>query len=57
MLWGQAIKVYTDHTNLTRDALFLTSYRVYHWWLLLEEFVPKIVYIKGIYNTVADTIY
>ncbi len=24
MLWGQVIKVYTDHKNLTRDALVLT---------------------------------
>ncbi len=30
MLWGQNIKVYTDHKNLTRDALGLTSDRVYH---------------------------
>jgi hypothetical protein len=29
MLWGQEIKVYTDHKNLTRDALGLTSDRVY----------------------------
>ncbi len=43
MLWGQDIKVYTDHKNLTRDALGLTSDRVYHWWLLLEEYAPKIV--------------
>jgi hypothetical protein len=28
-LWGQDIKVYTDHKNLTRDALGLTSDRVY----------------------------
>jgi hypothetical protein len=28
MLWGQTIKVYTDHKNLTRDALGLTSDRV-----------------------------
>jgi hypothetical protein len=31
MLWGQTIKVYTDHKNLTQDALGLTSDRVYHW--------------------------
>jgi hypothetical protein len=29
MLWGQEMKVYTDHKNLTRDALGLTSDRVY----------------------------
>ncbi len=28
MLWGQTIKVYTDHKNLTQDALGLTSDRV-----------------------------
>jgi hypothetical protein len=48
--------VYTDHKNLTRDALGLTSDRVYRWRLLLEEYAPKIVYIKGIHNTVADAI-
>ncbi len=31
MLWGQYIKVYSDHKNLTRDALGLTSDKVYHW--------------------------
>jgi hypothetical protein len=47
MLWGQGIKVYTDHKNLTRDALGLTSDRMYHQQLLLEEYAPKIIYIKG----------
>ncbi len=56
MLWGQQIKVYTDHTNLIRDALGMTSDRVNQWRLLLEEYRPKIVYIKGIHNTVADAI-
>ena len=56
MLWGQRIKVYTDHKNLTRDALGLTSDRVYWWRLILEEYGPEIVYIKGIHNTVADAI-
>jgi hypothetical protein len=56
MLWGQDIKVYTDHKNLTRDPLGLTSDRVYRWRLLLEEYAPEIIYIKGIHNTVADAI-
>ncbi len=56
MLWGQDIKVYTDHKNLTRDALGLTSDRVYRCRLLLEEYAPEVIYIKGIHNTVADAI-
>jgi hypothetical protein len=56
MLWGQNIKVFTDHANLMRDALGLTSDRVYQWRLLLEEYGPKIIYIKGIHNTVTDTV-
>jgi hypothetical protein len=56
MLWGQQIKVFTDHANLMRDAPGLTSDRVYQWRLLLEEYGPKIVYIKGIHNTMADAI-
>jgi hypothetical protein len=56
MLWVQDIKVYTDHKNLTRDALGLASDRVYCWRLLLEEYAPEIIYIKGIHNTVADAI-
>ena len=34
MLWGQRIKVYTDHKNLVQDALGLSSDRVYRWQLL-----------------------
>ncbi len=56
MLWGQEIKVFTDHKNLTRDTLGLTSDRVYWRRLLLEEYAPKIMYIKGIHNIVADII-
>jgi hypothetical protein len=48
--------VYTDHKNLTRDALGLTSDRVYWWRLILEEYGSEIVYIKGTNNTVADAI-
>jgi hypothetical protein len=56
MLWGQQIIVYTDHKNLTRDGLGLTSDRVTRWRILLEEYAPNIIYIKGIHNTVADAI-
>jgi hypothetical protein len=56
MLWGQNIKVFTDHTNLMRDALGLTLDGVYQWRLLLEKYGPKIVYIKGIRNTIADAV-
>ena len=56
MLWGQKIIVYTDHKNLTYDALGSTSNRVYPWRLILEEYGPEIIYIKGIHNTVSDAI-
>ena len=39
-----------------QDALGLTCDRVYCWRLLLEEYGPNIVQIKGIHNTVADAI-
>ena len=48
MLWGQQIKVSTDHKNLVQDALGLSSNCIYRWHLFLEEFGPDIVYIKGI---------
>jgi hypothetical protein len=33
MLWGQPIKVFTDHKNLMRDALGLTAYQL---WTLMS---------------------
>ena len=56
MLWGQDIRVLTDCKNFTKDALGLTSDRVYQWRLLLEEYAPKIIHIEGIHNTAADVI-
>ncbi len=56
MLWGQWINVYTNHKNLTRDGLGLMSDRVTRWRILLEEYSPKIIYIKEIHNTLADAI-
>ena len=56
MLLGQKNEVYTDHINLTRDALGMTSDQAYRWRLIIEEYSPDIIYIKGINNTVADAI-
>jgi hypothetical protein len=56
MLWGQNIKVFTDHSNLMRNALGLNLDRVYQWRLFLEEYGPKIISIKGILNTVAGAV-
>eukprot|EP00804_Cyclotella_cryptica_P023910 CCRYP_010028-RA/>CCRYP_010028-RA protein AED:0.35 eAED:0.68 QI:0/0/0/1/0/0/6/0/715 len=53
MLWGQSIEVYTVHKTLMQDALSLTCDR---WRLLLEEYGPESIYIKGIHSTVADAI-
>jgi hypothetical protein len=39
-----------------RDALGLTLDRVYRWRLLLEEYKPEIIYIKGIHKTAADAV-
>ena len=56
MLWGQRIKVYTNYKNLVSDTLGLICDPTYHWWLLLEEYSPKIVYIKGVDNVLADAV-
>jgi hypothetical protein len=56
MLWGKFIKVFTDHANFIRDAPGLTLDRVYRWRLLLKDYAPKIIYIKGIHNTFADAV-
>ena len=56
MLSGQQIKVYTDHKSMVMDALWLTCDRVYRWQLLLEENGSHNIYIKGVYNIVADVI-
>ncbi len=56
MLWGKDIMVYTDHKNLKKEGLGTSSDRVYQWALLLEEFTPRIEYIKGTNSLVADVI-
>jgi RNase H-like domain found in reverse transcriptase/Integrase zinc binding domain/Reverse transcriptase (RNA-dependent DNA polymerase) len=54
ILLGHHINVYTDHKNLTFDN-FSTD-RVRRWRLIVEEYGPRLVYIKGIRNQVADTL-
>jgi hypothetical protein len=56
MLWGQRLNIYTNHKNLARNGLGLTSDSVTRWRILLEEYAPEIIYIKEIHNTVADAI-
>ena len=54
ILLGQQIKVYTDHKNLTYKSF--NTERVMRWWLILEEFSPELIYIKGSKNIVADAL-
>eukprot|EP00804_Cyclotella_cryptica_P029463 CCRYP_011269-RB/>CCRYP_011269-RB protein AED:0.46 eAED:0.43 QI:0/0/0/1/0/0/3/0/281 len=56
MLWGQRLTVFSDHKNLIQEPVGLTSDGVYRWRLLLEEYGPEVIHIKGIQNTVADAI-
>ena len=50
ILLGQHIKVYTDHKNRTYTNF--NTERVPRWCLLLDEFVPEIIYIKSSENNV-----
>ena len=56
ILLGQKIKVYTDHKNLVHETTLMSSQRVMRWRLLLEEYGPHIVYIKGTDNIIADAL-
>ena len=50
----QQIKVYTDHKNRTYKSF--NAERVMRWQLILEEFSPKLIYIKGSKSIIADTL-
>ena len=39
MLWGQRLNIYTEHKN-SQEGFGLTSDRVTHWRILLEEYAP-----------------
>jgi len=54
ILLGQQIEVLTDHKNLVYKHF--NTEQVMHWQLLLEEFGPKLTYVKGTNNVVADAL-
>ena len=54
ILLGKDIKIYTDHKNLIYKV-FNTEH-IMQWRLICKEFGPKLVYLKGNKNIIADTI-
>jgi hypothetical protein len=48
------ITIYTDHKNLTFSNF--TTDRVTRWRLIVEEYGPKIVYLPGKRNIIADAL-
>ena len=54
ILLGHDITVYTDHKNLTYKVF--NTQRVMRWRLIIEEFSPTLVYLKGEHNPVADAL-
>jgi hypothetical protein len=54
ILLGHSIQIYTDHKNLTFST-FNTD-RVMRWRLIIEEYAPEFIYIKGEHNIVADAL-
>ena len=54
IILSHEIQIYTDHKNLEKINSAASSQRAMRWRILIEEFGPKIVYIKGDDNTIAD---
>ena len=54
ILLGQQLKIYTDHKNLTFSNF--NTERVMRWRMVLEEYSPELIYIKGPDNVVADAL-
>jgi hypothetical protein len=54
ILLGHRIKIYTDHKNLT--YVNFNTERVMRWRLIIEEYSPELLYVKGETNIVADAL-
>jgi hypothetical protein len=54
ILLGQKLVVHTDHKNIVYGNL--SNDRIVRWRLLLEEFGPEYIHIKGKDNVVADAL-
>ena len=53
-LWDQDVVVHTDHKNIICGNL--NSDRITRWRLMLEEYQPTFVHVKGIDNVVANAL-
>ena len=53
-LLGARIVIFTDHKNLLSNSS--ANDRVFHWKQKIEEFGPKLQYVKGPVNTEADAL-
>ena len=56
LLYSIKIIVCTNHKNLTFNNTMHMSTRVYHQYLVLEEYECKIMYILGEYNNMANSL-
>ena len=48
--------MYSDHKNLVHATTVSESQRVMRWRMILEEYDPEIIHIKGEENIYADAL-
>ena len=54
MLWGQQLIAHTDHKNIVCGQL--SNDKIIRWRLLLEEYSPTFIHVRGVDNVVADAL-